>query len=364
MSSGNNTDGGNNGNGGNKVDWQRVTLPDLVEQVEDLLKVQIAKFNEQSRCQCDKLMKWAAEQEVQRKAKEERKKAKEERKKAEEEAKRVAEEEAKKKAEEDAQKRAEFQARWQADMERKAREKAEAKVVSEAMKACIAQKAAQGEKPKPKQCQAASQHAPNEEVQGWYPPCNRCRKSGDSKVCSLPDNTQMPTCNQCQKMKVKCHFEVLTAMMKRSASGKKCKESETLATVVVTSPQGGKKCKRTRRAVADAVSTEEIEEALGGFSVVGPLTQPDPVVQVLDRQLGEVIAAIDHNTRELAWLGGKMDSFAWEMKRMADHSNRKGKGKARPEETKEEEEKSDNREDKEEVDDMSDADAEGEDAEE
>ena len=47
-------------------------------------------------------------------------------------------------------------------------------------------------------------------------------------------------------------------------------------------------------------STEEIEEALGGFSVVGPLTQPDPVAQVLNRQLGEVIAAIDCNTRELA----------------------------------------------------------------
>ena len=68
-------------------------------------------------------------------------------------------------------------------------------------------------------------------------------------------------------------------------------------------------------------STEEIEEALGGFSVVGPLTRPDPVAQVLDRRLGEVIAAIDRNTRELAQLGGKMDGFAWEMKRMADHSD-------------------------------------------
>ena len=47
-----------------------------------------------------------------------------------------------------------------------------------------------------------------------------------------------------------------------------------------------------------------------------------------------------------------MDGFMWEMKRMADHSNRKGKGRAWPEET-EEEEKSD---------DMSDADVEGEDA--
>ena len=60
-----------------------------------------------------------------------------------------------------------------------------------------------------------------------------------------------------------------------------------------------------------------------------------------------MIAAIDHNMREFAWLGGKMGSFAWEMKRMADHSDRNGKGKAWPEETKEEEEK---------LDDMSDAD--------
>ena len=62
--------------------------------------------------------------------------------------------------------------------------------------------------------------------------------------------------------------------------------------------------------------------------------------------------AINCNTRELVQLGGKMDRFMWEMKRMADHSNRKGKGRAWPEET-EEEEKSD---------DMSDADVEGEDA--
>ena len=158
-------------------------------------------------------------------------------------------------------------------------------------------------------------------------------------------------------MKVKCHFEVLAVTMKRSASGEKCKESETLATVVATSPQGGEKCKRMRRAVADTVSTEEIEEVLGGFSVVGPSTWPDPVVQVLDRRLGEVIAAINCNTRELAQLRGKMDGFAWEMKRMADHSDRKGKGRARPEETKDEEEKLDNREDKEEVDDVSNADA-------
>ncbi|KIM62272.1 hypothetical protein SCLCIDRAFT_25209 [Scleroderma citrinum Foug A] len=327
MSSGNNTDSGNNGNGADKVNWQHVAMPDLIEQVEDLLKVQIAKFDKQSRRQRDKLMKRAAEQEVQRKAEEERKKAKEE---------------AKRLAEEDAQKRAEFQARWQADSERKAREKAEAKVASEAMKAHIAQRVVQGEKPKLKQCRAASQHVPGEEVKGWYPPCNRCRRSSDSKACSLADNVWTLTCNRCQKMKVKCHFEVSMAMMKRSASGKKCKESEMLATMVVTSPRGGEKRKRTRRVVADAASTEEIEEALGGFSVAGPSTWPDPVAQVLDR--------------ELARLGGKMDRFAWEMKRMADHSNQKGKGRAQPEETEDEEEKSDNGEDKEEADDMSDAD--------
>ena len=151
MSSGNNTDSGNNGNGANKIDWQCVTSPNLVEQVDDSLEVQIAKFDEQSRWRHDKLMKRAAEQEVQKKAKEERKKAEEEAKRAaEEEARRLAEEEAKKKAEEDAWKRAEFQVWWQANLERKAREKAEAKAVVEAMRAQIAQKAGQGEKPKPK----------------------------------------------------------------------------------------------------------------------------------------------------------------------------------------------------------------------
>ena len=48
MSSGNNTNSGNNGNGANKVDWQRVATPNLVEQEEDSLEVQITKFDEQS----------------------------------------------------------------------------------------------------------------------------------------------------------------------------------------------------------------------------------------------------------------------------------------------------------------------------
>ena len=49
MSSGNNTDSGNNGNSADKINWQCVASPDLVEQVDDSLKVQIAKFDEQSR---------------------------------------------------------------------------------------------------------------------------------------------------------------------------------------------------------------------------------------------------------------------------------------------------------------------------
>ena len=82
MSSGNNTGSGNNGNGADKVDWQRVAMPDLVEHVDDSLKVQIAKFDEQSRHRHDKLMKQAAKQEAQKKAEEKRKKAEEEAKRA------------------------------------------------------------------------------------------------------------------------------------------------------------------------------------------------------------------------------------------------------------------------------------------
>jgi len=126
--------------------------------------------------------------------------------------------------------------------------------------------------------------------------------------------------------------------MERSASGEKRKQSEK-AVETNTLPRGGEKCKRTKKKVVDAASTEEIEVAMGGFSVAGPSNIPDPVAQVLDRQLGEVIAAIDCNTKELARLGNKVDRFAWEMKRMADASDRKGKGKARPEVTEDEEEK-------------------------
>ena len=105
MSSGNNTDSGNNGNGADKIDWQRIASPDLIEQADNSLEVQITKFDEQSHRRRNKLMKRVAEQEVQ-------KKAEEERKKAEEEAKRAAEEEARRLAKEEAKKRAEFQVRW------------------------------------------------------------------------------------------------------------------------------------------------------------------------------------------------------------------------------------------------------------
>ena len=57
MSSGNNTDSSNNGNGADKIDWQCVASPDLVEQVDDSLEVQITKFDEQSHRRRDKLMK-------------------------------------------------------------------------------------------------------------------------------------------------------------------------------------------------------------------------------------------------------------------------------------------------------------------
>ena len=53
-----------------------------------------------------------------------------------------------------------------------------------------------------------------------------------------------------------------------------------------------------------------------------------------------------------------MDSFAWEMKRMANASNQKGNSKAWPEETKEE--KSDKGEDKEKADVGSDEDTDSE----
>ena len=138
-------------------------------------------------------------------------------------------------------------------------------------------------------------------------------------------------------MKIKCTFEVSTAAMERSTSGDKRKQSEKAAEVN-TSPRGGEKRKRTKKTVADAASTEEIEVAMGGFSVAGPSSRPDPVTLVLDRRLGEIVAAIDRNTRELVKLGRKVEGIAWETKRVADAKDPKGKGKAKPEESKEQEE--------------------------
>ena len=181
---------------------------------------------------------------------------------------------------------------------------------------------------------------PNKGIKGWYPPCDRCRRSGDSKGCVLPPDARSPPCGRCRLAKIKCHFEVSTSMMERSTSGEKRKESKTSATAIETLPRGGEKHKRTKKVIVDAASTEEIEEAMGSFSVAGPLTRPDPVTQVLDRRLGEVVTVIDRNTRELAWLRGKMDGFAWEMQQLANAGDRKGKGKARAEEHKDEEEQS------------------------
>ena len=130
-------------------------------------------------------------------------------------------------------------------------------------------------------------------------------------------------------------------------SGEKRKESEMSVTTIETLPRGGEKRKRTKKVVAEAASTEEIEEAMGSFSVAGSSAQLDPVVQVLDRRLGEVIAAIDRNTRELAQLGSKMDGFAWEMQWLDDAGDQKGKGKARAEEPKDEEERSEKTEESE-----------------
>ena len=49
-------------------------------------------------------------------------------------------------------------------------------------------------------------------------------------------NAHMLTCSQCQKLKIKCHFEVLVVMMDRLVSREKHKESEALATMIMTFP--------------------------------------------------------------------------------------------------------------------------------
>jgi len=177
-------------------------------------------------------------------------------------------------------------------------------------------------------------------IMGFRPPCDRCRQSGNSDECELADGAHTLTCSRCQQSKIKCTFKVSTAAMERLASGEKRKQGKKLVEVNML-PRGGEKRKRMKKTITDAASMEEIKVAMGGFLVAGPSNIPDPVAQVLDWRLGEVIAAIDCNTKELARLGNKVDGFAWEMKRMVDASDRKGKGKARPEVTKDEEEKLD-----------------------
>jgi len=134
---------------------------------------------------------------------------------------------------------------------------------------------------------------------GFRPPCDGCRRSGNSDGC---DGACTPTCSQCQRSKIKRTFKVSMAAMERSTSREKRKQSEKTVEVNM-SPRGGEKRKRMKKTIADAASTEEIEAVMGGFSVAGPSSWPDPVTLVLDRRLGEIIAAIDHNTRELAKLG-------------------------------------------------------------
>jgi len=171
---------------------------------------------------------------------------------------------------------------------------------------------------------------------GFRPPCDRCRWSGDSGGCELADGARTLTCGRCQRSKVKCTFNVSSSALEWSASGEKRKQGEKMVEVE-TSPRGGEKQKWTKKAIADAASTEEIEAAMGGFSVARPSSRPDPVTLVLDRRLGEIVAAIDRNTRELVKLGQQVEGITWEMKRAADAKDPKGKGKAMPEESEEQE---------------------------
>ena len=109
--------GGNNGNNTSGIDWKRVVSPNLLEQMDDLIEVQIAKVNEQSQRRHDKIMKRMAEKEAQRKVEEEKRKAEEEAKQKAKEEKRKAEVE-KQKAKEN-KCRAEEKYRAQAEVKRK-----------------------------------------------------------------------------------------------------------------------------------------------------------------------------------------------------------------------------------------------------
>ena len=127
------------------IDWKRVVSPNLLEQMDNLIEVQIAKVNEQLQRRHDKIMKRMAEKEAQRKVEEEKRKAEEEAKQKAKEEKRKAEEEEKQKAKEN-KRRAEEKYRAQAEVKRK--QKADAREATEAFRAKIAQGGAQGAKPK------------------------------------------------------------------------------------------------------------------------------------------------------------------------------------------------------------------------
>jgi len=120
------------------IDWTRIASPELEGKPTDSIQVQIAKFDEQSRRQQERLMKQAAEQEARRLAEEAA------RKKAEEEARRVAEE--KRKAKEvvkrvaEAKAQADFEARRKAEAEVRVKEKAASLAAGEEMWACLGAK--------------------------------------------------------------------------------------------------------------------------------------------------------------------------------------------------------------------------------
>ena len=84
--------GGNNGNDASGINWKQVASPNLLEQMDNSIKVQIVKVDKQSWRRRNKIMKRVAEQEVQRKAEEEKHKAEEEAKQKAEEEKQKAEE--------------------------------------------------------------------------------------------------------------------------------------------------------------------------------------------------------------------------------------------------------------------------------
>ena len=144
---------GNNSNDASGINWKQVASPNLLEQMNNSIEVQIAKVDKQSWQRCNKIMKRVAEQEVQRKAEEEKCKAKEKAKqkaeeekwKAKEEEKWMAKEEEKWKAEENKH-RAEEEYRVQGEVKRK--QKADVQEATEAFRVKIAQGGVQGTKPK------------------------------------------------------------------------------------------------------------------------------------------------------------------------------------------------------------------------